>query len=1680
MKYLLSVALALFGIPALAQQPVTVGRASYAAYPPPYKASTAQHPGFNASKMLTRRIYADETDRAGNPRPIPTNDWWTDIINNQFSGALWSYPAMLSTSPDGVTVAYPSHWNENGTEVKPDSWLRVQGVRFTAAEARAVDWHDWDVVIELPSVDGDAKMTATLVHGMPFSWFEFDGVSPELVFSATPEVVDRDGCGAMVRVGTDLYGLYYPEAASVVLADGKLRLDGAGWLSVALLSSNEDYEGFKEYAPSIVRSTRVDWAYDERTSLLSTVWTVEAENLRSSGGEAPVMQGFLPHAYKHAAVSKVDYGSISYLTPRGTLKMATATDGRFEYAYRFAGMLPYYAAPRGNDCDANPYDPAVMRSLIESYADGGSFGSDTYWGGKGLTQMALNMTFAKQTGHDDLYERSRAKLRNVLVDWLTYTPGEDNKFFSYYPRWGGMLGFDVSYDSDAFNDHHFHYGYFIYAAALLCMEDAGFAANYGEILRMIAKDYANWDRDDSRFPFLRTLDPWAGHSYAGGLGDHGNDNGNGQESSSEAMQGWGAVYMLGVALGDREMRDAGIFGWLTESRATAEYWFDRDHIHPGRQHNYDYTLYQSPYNTNLTSKGIGWWTWFSGDPLWMHSIQWMPVSPCLNYLSEDLDFVKWDYETMVAGTAYSWFEPSGNEAPLADQSVGNVVLCYMERYDPEGAAAVFDEAWRRGMGIARGIDTGHISYFVIHSHLTYGDMDFEVTADCPTANAYRLPGGQISYMVYNPDAVERKVTFFRNGVMERTVTAPGGVLTVFDVPAVPTSLSITSEAGTIVPPGSRTALSAVCLDQYGATVDAGTPVWSVTGEAIVSEDGVLEIPASAAKGTKLTVGVALGAMSVETVLEINDVPRPIKAEITGIPDFVEAGSSCAFKMMTTDQYGTVACPEAEWTIIGTDGVKVEADCGEATFDRAGIYTIVAECEGARASGELVVLPELPNVAIGAKAISSSEENAGTVTSNATDGDHSTRWGSRHTDNEWLVVDLGADCRISSVSIDWEAAYAADYDVEVAADGTPDNWTLVHEERGLSHAGVVRHAAAVTGRYVRIKCLRRATSYGYSILEVEIGGVRADIAPSDMVGLEIDAPALMLEGEASAVTARAFNFAGEQTDAGDVEWYSEPEGRFEDGCFIPVTYGVHTLTARVGKVAASCDVLVEESVKLTSLDAVPAKLSLLTGDEGRVEIEGKNQFGGIYPLDDLDFAVRVLDADGREVSTDEAAFDTAAGMFRASVRGDYIIDFGGMARVEAVVRDVAEANLAAGGTARASSSQGGNVPSNVTDLNLESRWESAAADGEWIAVELAGTFIIDRVVLHWEGAYAREYAIAVSPDGEKWFTVYSTDDGQGGTESVLLPDVPASAIKLLCNRRATVWGNSLYEIEVYGKRRFDDVNPGSAPVVRDIDITPLNGAVDGMVHVDSSAGPPFTTVNLYGADGSAYASASGVGESVAFSFSGLDTGTYTIEAVAEDAFGNIGSESREVHVEYSVVGINLSLGKPAVATSVENAGLGAKNAVDGNHDTRWGSAFEDGEALTVDLGSTYTINNVRIYWNSPAFATRYTVETSTDGMAYQPVHSRESWKGGADDAAFAPIDARFVRVTGHERATPYGTSIDELEVYGTAIVSGVSAPDVSAEEVEEYYNLQGMRVSRPAPGQLVIVRRGLTTAKVVVR
>ncbi|GAA2092925.1 beta-1,3-glucanase family protein [Actinomadura alba] len=126
---------------------------------------------------------------------------------------------------------------------------------------------------------------------------------------------------------------------------------------------------------------------------------------------------------------------------------------------------------------------------------------------------------------------------------------------------------------------------------------------------------------------------------------------------------------------------------------------------------------------------------------------------------------------------------------------------------------------------------------------------------------------------------------------------------------------------------------------------------------------------------------------------------------------------------------------------------------------------------------------------------------------------------------------------------------------------------------------------------------------------------------------------------------------------------------------------------------------------------------------------------------------------------------------------------------------------------------------------------------------------------------------------------------------------------------------------------------------------------------------------------------------------------------------------------------LSAGRPATASSTEGAGLAAGNVVDGNAGTRWSSAFADPQWVSVDLGSARTVSRVRLRWEA-AYARAYRIETSTNGTAWSTVHSTAAGDGGTDDVTFPAVAARHVRVYGTQRATPYGYSLWEMEVYGT--------------------------------------------------
>ncbi|WP_225824140.1 discoidin domain-containing protein [Streptomyces naphthomycinicus] len=134
---------------------------------------------------------------------------------------------------------------------------------------------------------------------------------------------------------------------------------------------------------------------------------------------------------------------------------------------------------------------------------------------------------------------------------------------------------------------------------------------------------------------------------------------------------------------------------------------------------------------------------------------------------------------------------------------------------------------------------------------------------------------------------------------------------------------------------------------------------------------------------------------------------------------------------------------------------------------------------------------------------------------------------------------------------------------------------------------------------------------------------------------------------------------------------------------------------------------------------------------------------------------------------------------------------------------------------------------------------------------------------------------------------------------------------------------------------------------------------------------------------------------------------------------------------------LSQGKPVTASSQEHYGTPASAAVDGDANTRWSSAASDPQWIRVDLGAPTSVSQVVLRWEA-AYAKAYRIELSTDGTDWSTAYSTATGAGGTETIPVSGT-ARYLRVYGTERATQYGYSLWEFQVYGTTGDDGPTLP-----------------------------------------
>ncbi|MFW3475317.1 discoidin domain-containing protein [Streptomyces microflavus] len=133
---------------------------------------------------------------------------------------------------------------------------------------------------------------------------------------------------------------------------------------------------------------------------------------------------------------------------------------------------------------------------------------------------------------------------------------------------------------------------------------------------------------------------------------------------------------------------------------------------------------------------------------------------------------------------------------------------------------------------------------------------------------------------------------------------------------------------------------------------------------------------------------------------------------------------------------------------------------------------------------------------------------------------------------------------------------------------------------------------------------------------------------------------------------------------------------------------------------------------------------------------------------------------------------------------------------------------------------------------------------------------------------------------------------------------------------------------------------------------------------------------------------------------------------------------------------LSYGRPGAASSSQSDQncweCTPDRAFDRDPASRWSTSSTTGWTdpgwISVDLGATAQIDKVVLQWD-PAYAKSFQIQVSSNGADWTPIYSTTSGTGFKQTLAVAGT-GRFVRMYGTQRATPYGYSLWEFQVYGT--------------------------------------------------
>ena len=622
-------------------------------------------------------------------RPIPTNDWWGNIngattTDEEVVYPVWTNPYSVSPSlfkePFGLTMNYPytTRLFGGGLTGNGDAeayYLHGQVAEFTFSATEfsnasrpvfeVFDWDDLSVQLRfLSRADPSKTFETTLASGMAFVTSHYAGLTPRFETLYTIETINgADAAETLGRALTnDRFVLQFSNSATWTLYfsshvtlhfDGRSRLDMAqpftGTARVALIpdASAQEQRIFDDTASCVLDGGRVE-AHNENAY---------AYKWKTSGD---CTHGMLHYAQVHH-VDTLDRryaveaeGVAAHSTTRGLMQGVVTTSSPPEWRLLETIDFPvdFYPPrrPHAKHVEAHELKKHLIADIDAQWTI--ALGQSYYFNGKAAQKYASLCLMAGDPSvvgaHDTaLVVRCVTKLEGLLTPFLDNSWTNALNYDTIYRGVVSSQGFtlhdpNVDFGNTMYNDHHYHYGYWIVAAAIVNKLDptwAGIPA-LNRMAGFLIRDVANPSTADPHFPKFRSLDWFRGHSYSHGITALA--DGKDEESTSEDMNFFYGMTLMGQVTGDKHLETVGKLMVKLNARAIQTYFLieDGNRAHPDR------------YRDNkvmgiLFDNKVNYATWFSGEKYAIHGIQMLPATAVTEFV-RTYDFVAQEWDQVLS------------------------------------------------------------------------------------------------------------------------------------------------------------------------------------------------------------------------------------------------------------------------------------------------------------------------------------------------------------------------------------------------------------------------------------------------------------------------------------------------------------------------------------------------------------------------------------------------------------------------------------------------------------------------------------------------------------------------------------------------------------------------------------------------------------------------------------------------------------------------------------------------------------------------------------------------------------------------------------------------------------------------------------------------------------------------